>query len=64
MEDILNFKKVNENSWHAELNEMEFDIEKRSNEYELTVHGGHVHEHYTCRSLEDAQEKAKKFTVW
>jgi hypothetical protein len=64
MEDVLNFKETRTNHWHAEYDYIKFDIDHTSNDYELKVDGGDVHQSIHCATLEEAQERAKKFLVW
>lgn len=64
MEDVLSFKETDRGHWHANFNELAFDIERKPDEYELTVEGENLHECYHCNSLDEAKEKAMKYTVW
>jgi hypothetical protein len=64
MEDVLNFKETQANHWHAEYDDITFDIERSTEDFELKVEGRDVHQSIHCGTLEEAQERAKKFLVW
>jgi len=64
MEDLLNFKETKQNHWHAEYDDLKFDIEKSGGAYALIIEGNDMHRDIHCDSLQDAQEQAKKFIVW